>query len=82
MLRQEVHHLVDTLPEARLAELVRWLRSQRIERATAASQPAESSPPRYTPVRLAGLWEGVIIGDDDLREVRQTMWAGFGESPA
>lgn len=80
MLRQEIHRLVDALPEANLADLLRWLRNQRGAPAAIPDQRAQNGQPRYTPVKLAGLWQGIIISEAEMQSVRQTMWAGFGES--
>jgi len=66
MLRQEIHRLVDALPEANLADLLRWLRHQRGELAAIPDQQAQNGQPRYTPVNLAGLWQGVTISDTDV----------------
>ncbi len=81
LMRQEIHQLIDALPESTLMDLRRWLRNQRVKPAVLVDEQSGQIQPRYTPVRLAGLWHGITIDDDEIHAVRQTMWAGFGESP-
>lgn len=53
-----------------------------LKQATAQSVKTSSKasiPPPFTPVALAGLWQGVTVNDEDIEQVRESMWAGFGE---
>jgi hypothetical protein len=36
--------------------------------------------PRYVPVRLGGLWEGVEITEQDIAEARREIWGKLGDT--
>jgi len=79
MLRQELHRLIDALPDTLLAEIANWLRSARLLLPLSVKEPSAPLTTPYTPVKLGGLWQTVSISDQDLTEARQTIWKGFGE---
>lgn len=43
------------------------------------SEPHKNTP--FTPLALAGLWQGVTVDDEDIEKVREMMWTGFGAMP-
>ena len=69
--RQRAHELVDKLPDAAIVDLLSWMQSRRAR---------QHRKPRFTPVAMGGLWKGIQISDEDLADVRQQMWTGFGET--
>lgn len=67
--RQQILNLLDALPEDRLDEVanfVEFLYAKHI------AQPTD-----YVPVRLDGLWCGVVIDDEDIAAVRKELWANL-----
>lgn len=70
--RQQLHSLIDSLPDSQLAEVQNWLQtlSHRHRTNGGASTP-------FVPVVLGGLWEGDVVSDDDINAVRQQMTASF-----
>lgn len=69
--RQRAHELVDKLPDAAIVDLLSWMQSKHTR---------QQRKPRFTPVAMGGLWKGIHISDEDLADVRQQMWTGFGET--
>ena len=78
--RQEVHRLIDRLPDSLLADLLHWLQSRKLWNVAPSMRPQAVIQPRYTPVKLADLWQGISIDEQDIQLARQSIWAGFGES--
>lgn len=72
--RQQLHSLIDTLPDSQLVEARHWLQEFR-QRHRANG---ETSTP-FVPVALGGLWKGESVNDDDLVAVRKEMTADFLE---
>ena len=75
-LKKRVVTILDELPEESLAEVARFvdylqykLKHHPLDTAT----PSSDQTP-YKPVALGGVWEGVRITDDDIKEVRREMW--------
>ncbi|MBE7529626.1 MAG: DUF2281 domain-containing protein [Ardenticatenaceae bacterium] len=74
-LKKRINKSIESLPESTLVEVATFLeylqyRESPVNRQTTAS---------YIPVALGGLWQGMEITDEDIVEVRQEMWSGFGE---
>jgi hypothetical protein len=73
-LKKRINRTINTLPESSLVEVATFLEYLQYR----ASGGRQTTPP-YTPVPLGGLWQGVVITDEDIEEIRQEMWMGFGE---
>ncbi|MEW5985816.1 MAG: hypothetical protein AB1791_04200 [Chloroflexota bacterium] len=73
-IRQGIETSLEVLPEETLSEVIAFLEYLQYRQSRQAQQ---QSP--YKPVALGGLWAGVTIGDEDIAQVRQEMWSGFGE---
>jgi hypothetical protein len=80
-LKKHLVTILDKLPEETLAEVARFLDylQYRLEHYSLDTAIPSSQPTPYKPVALGGLWEGVMITDEDIAEVRREMWSGFGE---
>ena len=64
---EELVSVASALPSDAIAEL--------IERAEEMAR----HPAALTPIALGGLWAGIEITDEDLREARHEMWKRFEE---
>lgn len=71
--KQRLHEAIDALPKETLAEVASFVEYQRYKHA----REQEAAPSK--PVALGGLWKGLDITDEDIDEIRQEMWADFGE---
>jgi hypothetical protein len=74
-LKEQINKTIETLPESSLREVATFLEYLQYR----GSQATRPSATPYTPVTLGGLWQGVVVTDEDIDEVRQEMWSGFGE---
>ena len=72
--KERIVRTLDTLPEEALSEVVTFVEYL----AYRQTHPHGKDTP-YVPIQLEGLWKGAEISPEDIREVRQEMWAGFGE---
>jgi hypothetical protein len=72
--KQQIVDSLDRLPGEFLNEVATFLDylQYKIEQKEQRQTP-------YRPVALGGLWEGVHISDDDIRQVREEMWNSLGE---
>lgn len=70
--RQQLHSLIDTLPDSQLAEAQDWL--QQFSRRHRANDGAAAP---FVPVILGGLWKGDIVDEGDVLAVRREMTASF-----
>jgi len=73
-LKQRVRTVINDVPQAALAEVVSFAEARR-------PQPWDdglASEPNAG-VGFEGLWEGVVITDEDIVEARRETWSGFGE---
>ena len=73
-LKEQAVAKLNLLPEGFLREVVIFLDflQYRLEQGLSPQTP-------YKPVALGGLWEGVVISDEDIDQARREMWGGFGE---
>jgi hypothetical protein len=69
-LRKRVLTALDRVPENVLEEMAKYLEHQR-----SRDRGDPSDDPPYKPVALGGLWAGVRISDEDVRDVRREMWS-------
>lgn len=67
---EELQAILPQLPEELVDDLLRQAR---------AWQDSAGEKPPFVPVKLGGLLEGVVITDEDIREMRREAWAGFGD---
>jgi hypothetical protein len=67
---EELQALLPDLSESVLDQMLTLARE---------SHGAASDGPKIVPVKLGGLWKGVEISEEDIREMRREVWAGFGE---
>ena len=80
-LKRRVLTILDELPEESLAEVARfvdYLQYKLKHHPLDTAVPSSEQTP-YKPVALGGVWEGVKITDEDIKEVRREMWGQFGE---
>lgn len=68
--RQQLHSLIDTLPDSQLAEARNLLQEFRHRTNGDTSTP-------FVPVALGGLWKGEFVSEEDLVAVRREMTADF-----
>lgn len=66
---EELQALIPQLPESAVDELLQRAREFQ----------TTNGEPEVVPVKLGGLWMGIDISDEDIREMRREAWAGFGE---
>ncbi len=76
-LKNLVIEALDDLPADVLTEVAAFLEFQRFKLAR-----RESTTPPYRPVALGGLWKGIRITDEDIREARRDMWKRFADDDA
>jgi hypothetical protein len=74
-LKKQIAKTIETLSESSLLEVATFLEYLQYRESLSTRQSATP----YTPVALGGLWQGVVITDEDIDEVRRAMWSGFGE---
>jgi hypothetical protein len=74
-LKKQVSQTIERLPESSLVEVATFLEYVQYRDSHSLSQGVTP----YTPIALGGLWNGITISDEEIDEVRQEMWAGFGE---
>ncbi len=72
-LKQKVLVAVDELPPEALAAVADFVDFQRYK---LDHQPRN---PPYHPVKLGGLWKGIKITEEDIKEARREMWESLGE---
>jgi hypothetical protein len=63
-VRQELYKILDFLPDAVLIEIIQWLKQRRLIPEASKSQPSGNTP--YQPVPLSGLWQGVVINEEQV----------------
>ena len=71
--KQQIVDSLDRLPGEFLDEVATFLDYLQYK----INQSVQQTP--YRPVVLGGLWEGVHISDDDIRQVREEMWNSLGK---
>lgn len=74
-VKQQIIDELEVLPVDVLPDVMTFLEYLQYR---LSPQAAQQTP--YVPVAFGGLWAGVTITDQDIAEVRQEMWADFGES--
>lgn len=79
VIRQELYRILESLPDAALAEITNWLKRQWLPAHTNGKKLSPTQPP-YTPVALGGLWQGISISENQLKQIRAEMWRNFGEA--
>ncbi len=66
--RKQLHKLIETLPDSTLVEVKSLLQALS---NNSRSNGGKSMP--YVPVALGGLWQDVLIEDEDITAVRREM---------
>ncbi len=74
-LKKRINKTIESLPESTLVEVATFL--EYLEYRESPGNRAQTTP--YTPIALGGLWQGAVISDEDIEEVRREMWSKFGE---
>lgn len=72
--KERIVQALDTLPEETLSEVMTFVEYLEYRQ----THPHGNDTP-YVPIQLEGLWEGIDISPEDIDEVRDEMWANFGE---
>lgn len=73
-VKRHVLEVLETLPTEALAEVPSCVDYQGYK-----ARQVEPQAIPYHAVTLGGLWEGVVINEADIAEVRREMWGTFGE---
>lgn len=70
-LKKRISQTIERLPESTLVEVATFL--EYLEYRESPRNRAQTTP--YTPIALGGLWQDVVITDDDIAEIRREMWS-------
>jgi hypothetical protein len=71
-VKKMVLEALESLPEPALEDVLNFLEYQQYK---LGKKKAGAAP--YNPVALGGLWDGMTVRDEDIRDVRREMWEQF-----
>ncbi len=72
--KESIIAALETLPEDAVQELATFIEFLQFK---AVQKESHSRP--YRPLKLGGVWEGVVLDEDDFREMRREMWQTLGD---